>query len=112
MKAKQRHFMLALGIVSLLMLPAFVQSGDDFRTTDYDPVKANSFLLAGSGSMLVTGSQTPTGPKDTPIVAPELFVEAPMFYFGRVLDGTEVAHEFLIENRGSGDLAIEKVLTG
>jgi hypothetical protein len=113
MKTIQKQFVLALGIVGLLVLPAVVQSGDSIRTTHRDPVQANGLLLAGSGSLVVTGSQTPAdAPEAPPVETPEFFVASPMHYFGRVLDGTEVAHDFLIENRGGSDLAIDKVLTG
>jgi hypothetical protein len=41
-----------------------------------------------------------------------LIAAQPLFEFGRVLEGTEVVHDFLIVNRGSGDLRIDQVLTG
>ena len=109
MKARLKTFMLTLGVVGLLGLPVAGNSGDGVQATGHDPVGSNEFLLAGSGSLVVTGSKAPETPQTA---TPEVVVTKPLFDFGRVLDGTEVSHAYLLENRGSGDLAIEKVLTG
>ena len=111
MKATLGQFLLTLGIVGLLGLPVVVYSADGAQTTGRD-LGAKAHLLAAGGSLVVTGNEAPAAPETSPTEAPELAVATPLFDFGRVLDGTEVAHEFLIENRGRGDLAIEKVLTG
>ncbi|MDJ0989444.1 MAG: hypothetical protein QNI85_05480 [Desulfobacterales bacterium] len=106
MKIKIQTYLLILGMAGLLALPADARSGDGHGQT-------SDVLLAGSNSLVVTNSQAPAAAPEAPLNGtPELVVEVPMYYFGRVLDGTEVAHEFLIANKGSGDLAIDKVVTG
>jgi ABC-type glycerol-3-phosphate transport system substrate-binding protein len=48
------------------------------------------------------------GSSDAPLaVAPE-----PIFQFEPVLDGEEVVHDFVVENRGTAELVIHKVQTG
>jgi hypothetical protein len=69
-------------------------------------------LLAGGSSMLATGSQKTASSPESPSPAPEMVVTEPLHDFGRVLDGTEIVHDFLVENRGAGDLAIDQVRTG
>jgi len=49
-------------------------------------------------------SKTPAQPK---AVAPE-----PRFVFPVVVEGTQVTHDFVIENRGTAPLNIIKVQTG
>ncbi len=112
MKARLKTFMLTLGVVGLLGLPVAGHSGDGIQATGHDPVGSKEILLAGSGSLVVTGSKAPAAPETPQTATPEVVVTKPLFDFGRVLDGTEVSHAYLLENRGSGDLAIEKVLTG
>ena len=43
---------------------------------------------------------------------PSIMIPEPLFTFDTVVDGSEVVHDFRIYNRGSGELAIEKVQTG
>ena len=53
---------------------------------------------------MATGSQSPAQPK---AVAPE-----PRFDFPAVVEGTEVTHDFVLENHGTAPLNITKVQTG
>ena len=64
---------------------------------------AFSILLFGTGTIGLTGQslQTPT------VLIPES-----RYTFSPVLDGTEVTHDFVIQNKGDAPLAIEKVRTG
>lgn len=41
-----------------------------------------------------------------------VFVPESKFTFNTVLDGNEVTHDFIIQNKGDAPLAIEKVKTG
>jgi len=43
---------------------------------------------------------------------PEAFVPENRFNFAQVVDGTEVLHDFVIQNKGTGDLKITRVRTG
>lgn len=68
------------------------------------------FLLAVISSLVwvwaatANEPQTPGRPK---AVAPE-----PRFEFSIVVEGTEVTHDFVIENHGTAPLNIAKVQTG
>jgi len=49
--------------------------------------------------------------KQTPL-SPSVFVPESRFTFPTVIDGTEVTHDFIIQNKGDAELKIEKVKTG
>jgi len=51
------------------------------------------------------------GSNQTP-PSPSVFVPESRYTFQPVLDGTEVTHDFVIQNKGNGPLEIEKVRTG
>jgi len=44
--------------------------------------------------------------------SPSVFVSESRYTFPTVIDGTEVTHDFIIQNKGGAPLAIEKVKTG
>jgi hypothetical protein len=44
--------------------------------------------------------------------APSVFIPNSRYNFSPVLDGTEITHDFVIQNKGDAPLAIEKVRTG
>lgn len=65
-------------------------------------------LLVG---ILVTG----TNAAQTPLEAgdgPRAFVPSPEYKFALVLEGTDVLHDFMIQNRGNAPLKIITVKTG
>ena len=43
---------------------------------------------------------------------PSAFFPQTLYEFSAVLDGAEVVHEFVIQNKGAAPLKIEKVSTG
>jgi hypothetical protein len=43
---------------------------------------------------------------------PSVFVPESRFEFAPVLDGTEITHDFIVQNKGTAPLKIEKVGTG
>lgn len=43
---------------------------------------------------------------------PSVFVPESRFQFAPVLDGTEITHDFIVQNKGIAPLTIEKVRTG
>ena len=43
---------------------------------------------------------------------PSVFVPESRFEFPPVLDGTEITHDFIVQNKGAAPLKIEKVRTG
>jgi len=44
--------------------------------------------------------------------SPSIVVPESRYTFQPVLDGTEIIHDFVIQNKGDGPLEIEKVRTG
>lgn len=44
--------------------------------------------------------------------SPSVFVPESQYTFPPVLDGTEVTHDFVLQNKGDAPLKIEKVRTG
>ena len=72
----------------------------------------NLALFLGVFGLLATGAQALAAQDESHPAVPEMIVVQPLFDFGRVLEGTEVVHDFLVENRGTGDLAIDQVRTG
>jgi len=44
--------------------------------------------------------------------SPSVVVPESRYTFPTVIDGTEVTHDFIIQNKGDAPLAIEKVKTG
>lgn len=49
--------------------------------------------------------------KQTPL-APSVFVPESRYTFPTIIDGTEVTHDFIIQNKGDAPLVIERVKTG
>ena len=52
------------------------------------------------------------GAENKTLNSPSTFVPESSFKFGPVLDGTEITHDFIIQNKGTAVLNIEKVRTG
>jgi hypothetical protein len=50
-----------------------------------------------------------SGAPDTACSAPSGFVSQKVFHFGTILEGVEVPHDFIIENRGDSTLKVLKV---
>jgi hypothetical protein len=60
-------------------------------------------ILFGTGSFGLT-EQT--------LQAPSVFIPNSQYTFSPVLDGAEITHDFVIQNKGDAPLEIEKVRTG
>jgi hypothetical protein len=60
-------------------------------------------ILVGSGTFGFSGQS---------LQAPSAFIPNSQYTFSPVLDGTEVTHDFVIQNKGDAPLSIEKVRTG
>jgi hypothetical protein len=52
------------------------------------------------------------GAENKTLNSPSAFVPESRYVFTPVLDGTEITHDFIIQNRGTAVLNIEKVKTG
>ncbi len=111
MIAKVKHAALTLGLLVLLVVPAGAQNTTygpaGGKAPPDDPIRR----IAGSSS-LVTDNRNPAPESDPQLLLPHLVVIESLFEFDRVLEGEEVEHDFLIENRGDAPLAIQQVRTG
>jgi hypothetical protein len=68
-----------------------------------------SFLFALSFSVLfLTYLPATVFGSDNPVTE----IAEKLYDFGEVADGSEVVHDFLIKNRGAGELTISEVKTG
>jgi hypothetical protein len=52
------------------------------------------------------------GTENKTLNLPSVFVPESRFKFGPVLEGTEITHDFIVQNKGTSQLKIEKVRTG
>ena len=64
---------------------------------------AFSILLFGTGTVGLTGQSLQT---------PSVLIPESRYTFSPVLSGSEITHDFIIQNKGDAPLAIEKVRTG
>jgi hypothetical protein len=68
-----------------------------------------AFALAFCVLFSATGS---FGAQDKTLQSPTAFLPETQYAFPRVLEGTEVLHDFIIQNKGTAPLEIKKVRTG
>ena len=68
--------------------------------------------LAGSSSGTAAENPAVQAVSADPNAQPNIVIPEPLFSFDAVVDGTEVVHDFQVLNRGTGELAIQKVQTG
>jgi len=66
-------------------------------------------FLSGLVCMLFAGGFTAAESQATD--SPSVFVPEPRYEFAPVVDGREVAHDFVIQNKGDAPLIIERVKT-
>ncbi|MEW6671653.1 MAG: hypothetical protein AB1427_08110 [Thermodesulfobacteriota bacterium] len=72
-------------------------------------MKFKAFLIAITSVFLAaTGVPADTASAPQP---PAAFLPATTFSFPEVVEGSEVVHEFIILNRGTGPLNVQKVET-
>jgi hypothetical protein len=58
-------------------------------------------------------SQTDSfGTENNTLNVPPVFVPETRYKFDPVLEGTEITHDFIVQNKGTAPLKIEKVRTG
>lgn len=82
-------------------------------TAPYTHAEAgDAILLAASAGESQGDNQTLGTSSADQTNQPAIMVPDPLFTFEAVVDGSEVVHDFPVYNRGTGDLAIEKVQTG
>ena len=97
-------------ILMILILTASILA---WLTAPYTHAEAgDAVLLAANAGGTQEGNQTIGTSSVDQTSQPEIMVPNPLFTFEAVVDGSEVVHDFPVYNRGTGDLAIEKVQTG
>jgi hypothetical protein len=52
------------------------------------------------------------GTEKNTLNVPPVFVPETRYKFGPVLEGTEITHDFIVQNKGTAPLKIETVRTG
>lgn len=100
-------FILSMALIMLswqTVLPAYAgpatrQTGGRILIADNTSEKS----VDGTAATTKTAGQT---------ALPNIMIPDPLFTFDTVVDGSEVVHDFRVYNRGTGELAIEKVQTG
>jgi len=73
---------------------------------------AGRILIADNAPEASADGEAATANAAGQAAPPNIMIPDPLFTFDTVVDGTEVVHDFRVYNRGTGDLAIEKVQTG
>jgi hypothetical protein len=78
--------------------------------------KKNIFLFAlvlFALTCCILFSQTDSfGTENNTLNVPPVLVPESLYKFGPVLEGTEIIHDFIVQNKGTAPLKIEKVRTG
>lgn len=65
-----------------------------------------------AGILLLLAAAACFGAETKTTETPEAVAVEPVFEFKPVLDGEEVVHDYMIQNKGSAELKIERVQTG
>jgi len=68
-----------------------------------------AFALAFCVLFSATGS---FGAQDKTLQLPSAFFQETQYAFEPVLEGTEIMHDFILQNKGTAPLEIKKVRTG
>ena len=73
-------------------------------------MKLKAISLAGI--LLLIAAAVCFGAEDTATEGPDAVAVEPVFEFKPVLDGDEVVHDYVIQNKGSAELEVQRVQTG
>ena len=75
------------------------------------PTRTAFLLVGGLLLSLVSSLSFGASSAQTPAATPRIVIAEPLFGFTDVVDGTEIVHDFKVQNKGAGVLEIEKVRT-
>ena len=75
-------------------------------------MKQKLFFIFFSVVCMISFCSGAFGASEQTLTSPAVFVPESRYTFPTVLDGTEVTHDFIIQNKGDAPLVIEKVKTG
>ena len=68
--------------------------------------------LGLAGILLLIAAAVCFGAENAATEAPDAVAVEPVFEFKPVLDGDEVVHDYVIQNKGSAELEVQRVQTG
>lgn len=74
-------------------------------------MRPTRFFIAFFICCFVSGAAVCRGANDPAPDTPSARTAQSRYLFGSVLEGKEILHDFIIENKGTADLKIEKVRT-
>jgi hypothetical protein len=101
-------FAAAMGLIFVMLSPYVGQSNGD-RITMADKNFKNS-----AAELTLTSDKMPEEvvAVKTDVKSPALFLPVKSWEFEPVVDGVEVIHDFVVQNKGTAPLNIERVKTG
>jgi hypothetical protein len=102
--------------ISLILFMAFIMlSGPVVLPANADPSihqTGGHILIADNATETSAAVEAATTQAAGQTALPNVMIPEPLFTFDTVVDGTEVVHDFRVYNRGTGEVAIQKVQTG
>jgi hypothetical protein len=75
-------------------------------------MKKKTLLLFFLACCVLFFESASLGTENKTLNVPSVFIPKSRYEFDPVLDGTEITHDFIVQNRGTAPLTIEKVRTG
>ena len=75
-------------------------------------MKCKTIIFTLFGVLLLAPLSFGVEKKSADSPAPSVFIPEDAYDFKKVVDGTQVVHEFIIQNKGDAPLKINKVKTG
>ena len=101
---------LALFTVSLLISSSLVQGKDSTE----QPLNFTKKDVKVVSDQQASDQKSPAATEETASSKnqPQIFLATPEYDFGKVWEGKEVIHSFIVKNTGTGPLNIEDVRTG
>jgi hypothetical protein len=75
-------------------------------------MKKKAFFVFAIACFIFSFQAGSFGTENKTLNSPTVFVPESRFKFGPVLEGTEITHDFIVQNKGTTPLKIEKVRTG
>jgi hypothetical protein len=75
-------------------------------------MQINKRFIIGSIFLYLAFTSMAFGTENAPATFPKALAPQPHYEFDSVVDGTEVIHDYIIRNKGTAPLEIQKIKTG
>ena len=75
-------------------------------------MKKITFFLFSLACCIIFSQTGSFGTENNTLTTPPVRVPESHYKFSPVLEGTEITHDFIVQNKGTAPLKIEKVRTG